>query len=78
MLVRIKIYKCNHISHVVSCYIPPKCCKEKESKDEQLCIAVHTINNNICDANPLDNLSNKAHLKWALPYITWYPWIHNH
>ena len=34
--------------------IPPKSCKEKESQDEQLCIAVHIINN-ICDADSLDN-----------------------
>ena len=34
-------------------------CEEKESKDEQLCIAVHTINN-ICDTNPLDNSSIEA------------------
>ena len=31
----------------------PKCSKENEPDDEQLCIAVH-INNNICDVNPLD------------------------
>ena len=36
-------------------------CKEKEPKDEQLCITVHTINN-ICDANSLDDLSNKGQL----------------
>ena len=34
-------------------------CEKKEPKDEQLCIAVHTINN-ICDANSLDNSSIKA------------------
>ena len=33
--------------------------KTREPKDEQLCIAVHTINN-MQDANPLDNSSNKA------------------
>ena len=59
MLVSIKIYNCNHISHVISLNIPPKCCEENEPKDEQLCITVHTIDN-ICDADPLDNLSNKA------------------
>ena len=59
MLVSIKIYNCNLISHIIFYYIPPKSCKEKEAKDEQLCITVHTINN-ICDANPLDNLSIKA------------------
>ena len=62
MLVRIKIYNCNYISHLASYYILPKCCKEKESKDEQLCITVHTINNNICDADPQDNISNKVQL----------------
>ena len=43
--------------------IPPMCCEEKESKDEQLCIIVHTINNNIRDANPLDKSSHKTQLK---------------
>ena len=62
MLVIIKICNCIHISHIVSCYIPPKCCEEKKHEEEQLCIAVHTINNNIHDADPLDNLSNKAQL----------------
>ena len=60
MLVSIK--SCNHSSHV-SYYIPPKSCEEKEPEDEQLCITVHTINNNIRDADPLDNLSNKAQLR---------------
>ena len=50
---------CNHISHVISFHIPPKWCKEKEPKDEQLCITMHTINN-ICDADPPDNSSIKA------------------
>ena len=63
MLVIIKIYNFNHISHIVSCYIPPKFCEEKEPKDKQLCITLHTIKNNICDANPLDNLNNKAQLR---------------
>ena len=63
MLVSIKSCNCNHISHVIFYYIPPKSCKEKESKDKQLCITVHTINNNICDANPLDILRNKAQLR---------------
>ena len=62
MLVSIKSCNCNHISHVISCYIPPKGCVEKESKDEQLCITVHTINNSIHDADSLGNLSNKAQL----------------
>ena len=58
----VKICNCTHISHVISCYIPPKCCEEKESKVEQLCIAVHAINNDIRGADPLDNLSNKSQL----------------
>ena len=57
MLVLIKSYNCTYTSHVIS-YIPSKCCKEKEPKDKQLCIAVHTINYNTCDVNPLDNSSN--------------------
>ena len=63
MLESIKSCKCNHISHIISYYMPPKCCKEKEPKDEQLCIAMQTINNNIHGADPLDNLSNKAQLR---------------
>ena len=61
MLVSINGCNCNHISHIISYYILPKCCEEKEPEDEQLCIAVHTINNNIHDANPLDNSSIKAY-----------------
>ena len=59
MLVIIKICNCIHTSHAVS-YIPPNCCKEKEPDDEQLCISVHTTNNNICDADPLDTSNNIA------------------
>ena len=59
MLVIIKICNYTHTSHIVF-YILPKCCKEKEPKDEQLCIAMHTINNNIHDADSLDTLSNIA------------------
>ena len=51
MLVSIKSCNYNHISHVIS-YILPRCCKEKEPEDEQLCITVHTIDN-ICDADAL-------------------------
>ena len=54
MLVSIKSYNCNHISHIISNYILPKCCEEKEPHDEQLHIAVHAINN-IHDADPPDN-----------------------
>ena len=59
----IKICNCTHISHIVSCYIPPEFCKKKkEPEDKQFCITVYTINNNICDADPQNNLSNKAQL----------------
>ena len=58
----IQICNCNHISHLISYYIPPQCCKEKGPKDEQMCITVHTINNNIHHTDPLDNLGNKAQL----------------
>ena len=44
----------------MSYYTPPKCSEEKEPKDEQLCITVHTINNNIHDTDPLDNSSIKT------------------
>ena len=36
--------------------------KTSKPEDEQLCIAVHTINNNICDAKPLDNPSSEAQI----------------
>ena len=53
------------LSHIIL----PKCCKEKEPEDEHMCITVHIINNNICDANPLDNLSTKVQLsKHCLTY----------
>ena len=61
MLVIIVICNSTHIDHVVSYYILPKCCKEKEPKYEQLCIAVHIINNNICDADPLETISVIKH-----------------
>ena len=62
MLVIIRFVIVLILVYIVSYHIPPKCCKEKEPKVEQLCIAVHTINNNIQDADPLDNFSNKAQL----------------
>ena len=43
---------------------------KKEPKDERLHIAVHTINNNIHNANPLDKSSNKAQPKQHC-FITW-------
>ena len=54
MLVSIKICNHSHTSHIISFYIPPKCCEEKEPKDEQLCVTVYTLTN-IHDADPLDN-----------------------
>ena len=62
MLVLIKSYNCTYTSHIISCILL-KCCKENEPKDEQLCITVHTINDNICDTDPLDNSSNKIQIK---------------
>ena len=62
MLVIIRSYNFTYTSHVIS-HIPPKHCKEKETKDKQLCIAVHTIHNNIHDIDPLDKSRNKAHPK---------------
>ena len=55
MLEIIKNYNCIYKSQIES-YILPKCCKEKEPKDEQLCIAVHKLTN-MHDANPLDKTS---------------------
>ena len=52
MLVIIKSYNCIYASHIISSHILPKCCEEKEPEDEQLCITVHTIDNNTCDADP--------------------------
>ena len=69
MLVSIKSCNYNHISHIISCYILPKHCEEKEPKYEQLCIAVHTINN-ICDTDPLRKFKYWNIVKQALPYIT--------
>ena len=36
--------------------------KTREPKNEQLCITVHPINNNIRGADPLDNSSSKTHI----------------
>ena len=48
-------------------YIPPKCVKTREPKDEH-CVSwcTHT-SNNICDPIPLEKLKNHT----ALSYITW-------
>ena len=42
------------ISHIISLTFCLSVAKTSESKDEQPCIAVHTVNNNIHDADPLD------------------------
>ena len=47
---------------MLSFNIPPKCGEGKEPKDEQVCIAVHMINNNICGTDSLDYSSNIAQL----------------
>ena len=52
MLVLIKSYNCIYTSHVLSSVFCLSVVKTREPEDEQLCIAVHTINNNICDADP--------------------------
>ena len=59
MLVSIKICNCTYISHVISVTDHLRGVKTREPEDEQLCIAVHIINN-ICDADPQDNSSIKA------------------
>ena len=56
-LALIKSYNCIYYSHYLF-DIPPKCTKTSEPEDEQLCITVHTLNDNICDINPLDNSSS--------------------
>ena len=62
MLVSIKSYNCTYASHVLFLVFCLSVVKTREPKDEQLCIAVHRIINNIHDAKPLDNLSNKAQI----------------
>ena len=64
MLVSIKSYICTYASHVLSLVFCLSVVKTREPEDEQLCITVHRKINSICDANPLDNLSNKAQIKW--------------
>ena len=59
MLGSIRICNCTHISHVIFFIYCLSVAKTREPKDEQLCITVQTINN-ICDADLLDNSSNKA------------------
>ena len=50
-----------YYSHYLS-YIPPKCAKTREPEDEHCVFAVHPINNNICDTDPLYNSSNIAQI----------------
>ena len=52
-------------SHIISLLFHLSVAKTREPEDEQLCIAVHTMNNNnICDTDPLDNSSSKVQIKW--------------
>ena len=48
-------------------YIPPKCGKTREPKDEHCVLWCTYTSDNICDPIPLDKLKNHT----ALPYITW-------
>ena len=57
------------LSFIIYCLIVVK---KREPKGEELCIEVHTNNNNICDADPLDNPSNKAQL--IIIYVMLIPW----
>ena len=63
MLVLIKSYNCTYTSHIISLIFCLSVAKTREPKDEQLCITVHALDNNICDADPLDNSSRKAQIK---------------
>ena len=63
MLVLKKRYNCTYTSHVLSSVLHLSVVKIREPEDEELCIAVHNINNNIHDANPQDNSSSKAQIK---------------
>ena len=54
MLVLINVCNCTHISHVCLLNFHLRVVKTREPKDEQLCIAVHIVNN-IHDTEPLDN-----------------------
>ena len=63
MLVLIKSYNCTYVGHALSPVFCLSVAKTREPKDKQLCITVHTLNNNIHDADPPDNSSNKAQVK---------------
>ena len=63
MLVLIKSYNYTYASHVLSPIFYLSVAKTRGPEEEQLCIAVHTINN-ICHGDPLDNSSSKAQTKW--------------
>ena len=51
-------YLVSHVTLLIYCLSV----QTREPKDEQLCIAVHLINNNIRDVDPLDNSSNTAQI----------------
>ena len=63
MLVLIKSYNCTYVSPVISLIFCLSVVKTREPEDKQLCITVHTINDTIHDANPLDNSSSKEKIK---------------
>ena len=63
ILALVKSYNCTYISHIISLIFCLTVAKTSEPEDEQLCIAVHTINNNIHDADPPDNSSSKPQIK---------------
>ena len=62
MLVLIKSHNCIYTNQILSPIFYLSVEKTREPKDKQLCIAVHTINRYIHDADPLDNSSNKAYV----------------
>ena len=63
-----EIYSNNTLTVVAShSYIPPKCAKTREPKDECCVLPCTYISYKICNPLPLDNFKNHT----ALPYITW-------
>ena len=50
------------ISHIISLTFHLGVVKTSKPKDKQLCTTVHTISNNICDTDPLDNSSIEAQI----------------
>ena len=71
-IVKVEIYSHNkskyfvYSSHITY-YIPPKCAKTREPKDEHCVLQCIYIGKNICDPIPLEKFKNHT----ALQYITW-------